>query len=584
MEFRLLGAFEVWDGGEPVEIAGAKQRALLALLVLRANEVVRTELLVDELWGERPPRNAAAALQTHISRLRKTLGPDTITSRKWGYVLRAAPEEIDLRQFERLAVDAEPLAARERASKLAEALALWRGPPLADLVGEPALQRDIARLEELRLSTLERRIDAELEAGQNGNLVGELEDLIAEHPLREHFRWLLILALYRAGRQAEALEVYRETRRVLTEELGLEPSPALKELEQAILRQDPSLDPKASPSRTEPPAVSPDERTRRRLPPVALLALLALGLAGAATAIALVRPAKGTNSGTATEAIFETLPTTVTDIATDTHPTTDGRKPTTAKHPSTTTRPASTTARPATTSTKSSSTPRPTTTVAPRGTTQPGQVAPRPKPVRITDSFSSPTLDPLVWSSGSGGTGASVTVANGRVTFSIAADATLDPQYQYVGSGITTKCAFRGNFDARVHFVVQQWPVTNGAGLALFAQKGFAEVDQIRRVTASWGDGYSTYPSGMDAVPLPDQSGALRLNRSYGVLSAYFLHKGHWVRIAHQGSSGEISIGVWLHATKDDGWQQQAVSAQVDNFRLTAQDADCPSGSDPRSR
>src|SRR5262249_8276988 len=150
MEFRLLGAFEVWDGEQPLEIAGAKRRALLALLVLRANEVVRSELLVDELWGERPPRNAASALQTHVSRLPKTLGAATIASREWGYVLRAAPEEIDLRRFEELLVEAEPLAALPRAAKLAEALALWRGPPLADLVNEPALQHDIAGLEELR--------------------------------------------------------------------------------------------------------------------------------------------------------------------------------------------------------------------------------------------------------------------------------------------------------------------------------------------------------------------------------------------------------------------------------------------------
>src|SRR5215831_11723454 len=177
MEFRLLGVVEVWNGEQPVEIVGSKRRALLALLVLRVNEVVRSELLVDELWGERPPRNAAAALQTHVSRLRKTLGADTIASREWGYVLRAAPAEIDLQRFEALVAEAEPLAARERATKLAEALTLWRGPPLADLVNEPALQRDIARLEELRLRTVERRIDADLEAGHAGDLVGELETL-----------------------------------------------------------------------------------------------------------------------------------------------------------------------------------------------------------------------------------------------------------------------------------------------------------------------------------------------------------------------------------------------------------------------
>jgi DNA-binding SARP family transcriptional activator len=129
MDFRILGSLEVWDGERQVEIASSKQRALLALLILRANEIVRTELLADELWGERPPRDAAAALRTHVSRLRKTLGADTIANRQRGYVLRAAPAEIDLHRFQGLVAEAEPLAARERATKLAEALALWRGPP-----------------------------------------------------------------------------------------------------------------------------------------------------------------------------------------------------------------------------------------------------------------------------------------------------------------------------------------------------------------------------------------------------------------------------------------------------------------------
>jgi predicted ATPase/DNA-binding SARP family transcriptional activator len=256
MEFRLLGPLEVVDGDEVVEIAGSKRRVVLALLVLRANEVVRSERLIDELWGERAPRNAAAALHNHVSRLRKALGPDVLARRGGGYVLRAPPESIDLRRFEGLLAAAEPLPARGRSAKLAEALALWRGPPLDDLVFEPGLQREIAQLEELRLATLERRVDADLEAGRNAELVAELEALIGEHPLREHLRWQLILSLYRAGRQAEALEVYRETRRVLAEELGLEPSPALRELEKAILNQDPALDlaaavePAAEPARS----------------------------------------------------------------------------------------------------------------------------------------------------------------------------------------------------------------------------------------------------------------------------------------------------------------------------------------------
>jgi DNA-binding SARP family transcriptional activator len=239
---------QVLDGGTPVAIAGSKRRAALALLLLHANEVVRTERLIDELWGEHAPRNASAALHSHVSRLRKALGPEVLARREWGYVLRADPDSIDLDRFERLVTAAEPLPARERSAKLSEALQLWRGPALADLASESGLQAEIARLDELRLTTLERRIDADLEAGRNAEIVGEIEALIAAHPLREHLRSQLILALYRAGRQAEALEVYRETRRVLSEELGLEPSPELRELERAILRQDPTIGPVPAPA------------------------------------------------------------------------------------------------------------------------------------------------------------------------------------------------------------------------------------------------------------------------------------------------------------------------------------------------
>jgi DNA-binding SARP family transcriptional activator len=573
MEFRLLGAFEVWNGEQPVEIAGAKRRALLALLALRANEVVRSELLVDELWGEHPPRNAASALQTHVSRLRKTLGADTIASREWGYVLRAAPAEIDLRRFEGLVAEAEPLAAQPRAAKLAEALALWRGPPLADLVNEPALHDDIARLEELRLRTLERRIDADLEAGRSASLVGELETLVARQPLREHLRWLLILALYRAGRQAEALEVYRETRRVLTEELGLEPSPPLKELEQAILRQDPSLNANAPPTLAEPPGEEPESK-RRRVPKVALLALLALGLAGTATAIALVGPEKGTSSVTATEAIFETLTTTTANAATDTHATTDGQT-TTAKNntTTTTTRPTHTTSGAATTTTKSVPPPRSTTTVAHQKNKH---VAP-PKPVVITDNFSESTLDPLVWNTGGGGGGASSTLANGQLNFSIAADATFDQQYHFVGSAINTVCTFPGDFDARVAFDLLQWPAANGARITLSALQPSSEVEHIERVTAPWGDGYNAYPSGTSVTRLPDQSGSLRVTRSKGIIRVFFSHQRQWIKLGQKTFLGSVHIGIGMDAIQQD-WQQQAVSAAFDHFVIKAPKVDCPTG------
>jgi DNA-binding SARP family transcriptional activator len=575
MEFRLLGAFEVWDNGQPVEIAGQKRRALLALLVLRANEVVRSDLLVDELWGERPPRNAGAALHTHVSRLRKTLGADTIASREWGYVLRASPSEIDLRRFDSLLAEAEPLAARQRATKLAEALALWRGPPLADLVNEPALQRDIARLEELRLRTVERRIDADLEAG-DADVVGELETLVAQQPLREHLRWLLILALYRAGRQAEALEVYRETRRVLTEELGLEPSPALKELEQAILRQDPSLEANAPPTPTEPLAEEPEPK-RRRLPPVALLALLALGLAGTATAIALVRPDKGTSSGTATEAIFQTLPTILNSPTTGTHPSTNEQKTTTAKS-HTTAPPSHHTSNPATTTTKPASPTRPTTTVSHKQNKK-KKITPAPKPVVISDNFSGNTLDGSIWTTWAEGTGSSYTQSNGQGVFSIAGAATFEPQFHSVGTAIGTKCKFPGNFDARVDFSLLQWPTANGAEVSLTAYQT-GPVELVKRFTVTGGDGYNAWPNGGSVQPLADQSGSLRMTRSKGIIRVFFMHQGRWTKLGQIAISGEIWVGVNLGTDQSD-WQQQGVSAAFDNFVLKAPRPDCPAGSYP---
>jgi DNA-binding SARP family transcriptional activator len=572
MEFRLLGAFEVWDRGQPVEIVGSKRRALLALLVLRANEVVRSELLVDELWGERPPRNAAAALQTHVSRLRKTLGADTIASREWGYVLRAAPAEIDLQRFEGLLVEAEQLAARERATKLGEALALWQGPPLADLVNEPALQSDIARLEELRLSTLERRIDADLEAGRNADLVGELETLVAKQPLREHLRWLLILALYRAGRQAEALEVYRETRRVLTEELGLEPSPALKELEQAILRQDPSLDANAPPTHGEPPAEAREPKRRRRLPPVAILALLALGLAGTATAIALVRPEKGGSSGTGTEAIFQTLTTTTADSATDTHPATDQQKTTVKKH---TTAAAHTTSSTAATSTKPTSTTLPTKTVAHKSHKKHQHPA---KPVTIADNFSDPTLDPLIWTTWAQGTGSSYAQSNSQGVFSIAGDATFESQFHSAGMNIGTKCKFPGDFDARVNFSLLQWPAGNGATISLVAYKT-GPVDEITRSTTQQYDVYATWP-GKGSAPLADTSGSFRMTRTNGIVRSYIWHHAQWQELGKISIRGELWVGLSLW-TFANVWQGQPVSAAFRNFTLKSPNVDCPAGSNP---
>ncbi|HEV8250525.1 MAG TPA: AfsR/SARP family transcriptional regulator, partial [Gaiellaceae bacterium] len=314
MDFLLLGPLEVRRDGEPVEVRGSKRRALLALLILHANEVVRTDRLVDDLWGEHPPENAAAALQSHVSRLRKHLGADVLVTKPWGYVLRADPQTIDLQLFETLVAEARTLAAQERRERLRDALAVWRGPALADIASEPALVTEVARLEELRLSALEQRIDADLELGGEPGLVAELESLVAKHPLRERLRGQLILALYRAGRQAEALEAYRETRRVLVEELGIEPSPELRELEQAILRQDPAL--VVAPP---PPSAPPDEPSRWRWPrsPLAIAAAIVfLGAAGGAAALLVSggRPPEGSAAApisTPSSAAGSTVRTTV---------------------------------------------------------------------------------------------------------------------------------------------------------------------------------------------------------------------------------------------------------------------------------
>ena len=249
MEFRILGPLEVWDGGDEVSLGGRKPRALLAVLLLHPNEVVPTDRLIDELWGEDSPDRAAAALRVNVSRLRKSLSQDVLATRSPGYVVQVGPDELDLHHFERLVDEGRSLLARglaaDASGRLRNALSLWRGPPLADFAYESFARTAIARLEEIRLAAVELQIEADLALGRHDELVGELETLVAEHPLRERLRKYLMTALYRSGRQAEALDAYQIARRTLVDELGIEPSAALNELELAILRQDPSLDLKA---------------------------------------------------------------------------------------------------------------------------------------------------------------------------------------------------------------------------------------------------------------------------------------------------------------------------------------------------
>ena len=258
-DFRILGPLEVVEEGQLVPLAGARQRALLAILLLHAGEAISSDRLIDELWGEEPPDAGSAALRVRISQLRRALGPagELLVTRPPGYALALAPEQVDLRRFERLVEEGDRALGREdpaaAVDSLREALALWRGPPLADFSYAPFAQGAIVRLDELRLAAIELRVEAELALGDHARVVGELQALVREHPMRERLCGQLMLALYRDGRQTDALEAYRTARARLVEEIGLEPGPELHDLERRILAQDEGLmidrRPRAAPAR-----------------------------------------------------------------------------------------------------------------------------------------------------------------------------------------------------------------------------------------------------------------------------------------------------------------------------------------------
>jgi DNA-binding SARP family transcriptional activator len=248
LDFRVLGPLEVYRGSSALPLGGQRQRGLLTLLLLYANEVVSRDRLIEGVWGERPPKTVDAAVRVYLSKLRKLLGSDgsevALVSRPPGYILEVEPEQLDLHRFERLVHEGREalaaLSAEKAAARLGEALALWRGHPLEDLPYASFTASTVGRLVELRLCALEDRIEAELALGQHFDLVPELEALIAEYPLRERLRAQLMVALYRTGRQSEALQAYRAARRLLAEELGIDPGPELQNLEKAILVHDPA--------------------------------------------------------------------------------------------------------------------------------------------------------------------------------------------------------------------------------------------------------------------------------------------------------------------------------------------------------
>ena len=292
MDFRILGPLEVIGDDGPLALGGAKQRALLALLLLHEGETVSTDRLVDELWGETPPATATKSVQVYVSHLRRAMGNGHLETQGHGYRLRTNGDEFDLVHFRRLTGEGRTLLAdgetRRAADMLRKGLALWRGPPLADLSFEPFAQERLGELDELHTAAIEDRLEADLAQGRHAELVAELQELVRAHPLRERLRGQLMLALYRSGRQAEALECFQEGRRRLLDELGLEPGHALQQLEREILNQDPGL---AGPPTLRPRLAPSGLRSRGRL-------LIAAGclLAAAAIAAVLVATLRGSDS------------------------------------------------------------------------------------------------------------------------------------------------------------------------------------------------------------------------------------------------------------------------------------------------
>jgi YVTN family beta-propeller protein len=293
VEFCVLGPVEARDDGRKVPLGGPKQRALLAILLLHGNEAISRDRLIDGLWGARPPATAAHTLDNYVLRLRKALGDERLVRRPPGYMLHLDPGELDLDRFERLLHEGREQLARGDAPRarasLGAALDLWRGQALADLLYEPFGNEESERLEERRLHALEERLEADLQLGRNSELVPELEILRRKHPFRERLLGQLMLALYRCGRQAEALAAFQTARQQLAEELGLEPGPQLQELQRQVLAQDPNLDlPRAKSGGAE--------RRRRPSRPRVIAAAVAAAAVVVGTAIGIVLDTGGASA------------------------------------------------------------------------------------------------------------------------------------------------------------------------------------------------------------------------------------------------------------------------------------------------
>jgi hypothetical protein len=489
---------------------------------------------------------------------------------------------VDLKRFESLMAKAKPLPARERRAKLAEALSLWRGPALADLANEPALAVESARLDELRISALEQRIDADLELGAHEQLVPELEALVGEHPLRERLRGQLILALYRSGRQAEALETYRETRRVLVEELGIEPGAELRELERAILCQDPALvsAPQRQATRVEdePPL---DSSWRWPRSPLLLgAALLLLASAGAVVAFVVAgRSSKGLNGPPPAKAALPTFHPGAPASSSASSPTTAHKPP--AKEAAPKSRPHHPPSRGAA---------KPVAHSAPRANSNPPASSPPPPPQPIkkepakrgwvywlADDFTDPALNEDLWHQETIGKGIGASEQNGRLEESITSEAVADSEHGFEQRYVTN-CELGGDFEAVVHFELITWPTANGLRMTLGAQfaREWLAVERAGGWQASPNEIYASNIVTNAWARTADTQGALRVRRRAGVLSVYYLTRGHWTKFGSRAASGPATLILTFNTAGDPTlWGGLASSGAFDNFDATADSVAC---------
>jgi len=584
MRFSLLGPVEASQEGRALPLGGPRQRALLARLLVDANRVVAADRLADDLW-ETPPQDSHAALQNQVSRLRKVLGERLVT-RTPGYLVRVEPGELDLDVFRGLVAEAGAAAdLAQRSRLLRDADALFNGPPLAD-VDAPFAESERAALEELRLAAVEGRVDADLERGRHAELVPELGGLVRAHPLRERLRGQQILALYRCGRQADALEAYRETRRMLDEELGLEPSPALRDLERAILVHDESLIVDA-PFEEEPAVAPSPERTppRRRTWIVGAAAGAALALAGTAVGLVLAtrtspapEPAAAKSTGSApTRPVVVRPRTHVPAHHAKAKPasvtTTHRRARTTPSKPT-----APTTAPAAVTTVVETKPARPTLVRKhPSKPAKPASTTPSKPPQTITDDFSETTPNYSLWNAGGDGNGGTWALQNGQLVFTIPASAQTGGQYNQVGPVWGSQCRFDGNFDERVGYQLLEWPHGSGARVQLDAWVSkTADYSASGRVTASDSETYSgNINRGWNQISTTDTTGTLRVARVGSTETAYYEANGKWIAIHSGQAPGEAQLGIQLFAVAGD-WQHVDVSVAFDNFKVTASNFWCP--------